>query len=66
MRATCRELGVSKSFEIIVPYPKKVLFSTNSALNVTHRDLDRQNQTLAELELEGKCVLYVHPVELAL
>jgi hypothetical protein len=58
IRTVCRELGASKSFEVIVPYPKHVIFSTNAASTATVK------APLEELGLTGKCVLYVHPVEL--
>lgn len=66
IRSLCRELGTSKSFEVIRPYPKQILFSTNHNVFPSDPGMISVNRTLEDLQLVGKCVLYVHPVSLEL
>lgn len=57
LRKFCREHSLAKSFEVMCPFPVRVLFSTNNPNGCS-------SGTLRDLRIPNKCVLYVHPVEL--
>ena len=63
VKTVCGERGLARAFDIISPYPRRVLFSTNTVSKGTGAGA-QASTTLAELQIENKSVLYVHPVDL--
>ena len=58
IREVTRKQNTSKSFEIITPFPRQVIYSTNIGESKTY------SKSLVDLKITNKSVLYVHPVDL--